>query len=79
MKNVLLSNWDAARILRTVLGAGLGVYAVATSEYILLAFALWLLLQGFLNISCCGTACESHNDKPKKHDLFRGQIKKYKP
>jgi uncharacterized membrane protein HdeD (DUF308 family) len=79
MKNILLNNWNAARILRTLLGAGLGVYAVATSEYILLALAVWLLLQGLLNISCCGTACGSQNDKPEKYDLFRGQIKKYKP
>jgi hypothetical protein len=79
MKNVLFDNWDAARIFRTVLGAGLGVYAVVTGEYILLAFAVWLLLQGLLNISCCGTACGSQNDKPEKHNLFRGQIKKYKP
>jgi uncharacterized membrane protein HdeD (DUF308 family) len=79
MKNFLSRNWDVARILRIVLGLGLGVSAVATSEYILLALAVWLLLQGILNISCCGTTCGLHDDKPDKHNLFRGQIKKYKP
>jgi uncharacterized membrane protein HdeD (DUF308 family) len=78
MKN-LLSNWDASRILRLVLGLGIGTYAVITAEYLLLILAGWLLLQGLLNISCCGTACSSQDTKTGNQGLYKDQIKEYKP
>jgi uncharacterized membrane protein HdeD (DUF308 family) len=78
MKN-LLKNWDVSRILRLVLGLGIGVYALITTEYLLLILAGWLLMQGVLNISCCGTTCASQGTKTDKRDLYKDQIKKYKP
>jgi hypothetical protein len=78
MKN-LLTNWDAARIIRLVLGLGIGIFAVAKAEYIFLAFAIWIFLQGLFNLSCCGTGCNTPSEKHEKHDLFKDQIKKYKP
>jgi uncharacterized membrane protein HdeD (DUF308 family) len=75
----LLKPWNTARTVRFVAGLGIGIFAVLNGEYFLLLLAAWLLLQGILNISCCGTACSPQDMKPDRQELYKGEIKEYQP
>ena len=73
-------NWGFARIVRLVVGIGIGIYAIYTSQYIYLMLAAVLLIQAAYNLSCCGaSACSSDSGTYKQNTLYKDQIKNYNP
>lgn len=75
----LLKNWDLMRIVRLLIGVGIAVYAISSKDYTFLLFAGLLLFQAIMNISCCGSkGCYTNKEKPEEN-IYRDQIKKYKP
>lgn len=74
-----LKNWDLMRIVRLLAGVGIAVYAISSKDYTFLLLAGLFLFQAIMNISCCGSGgCYTRKDKPKEN-IYRDQIKKYKP
>lgn len=76
--NNVLKNWNASRIIRLLLGVGIAIYAISVKEPLFLIVAGVFLLQGVLNISCCGTGrCST----PRRTSLqvYKDEIKEFKP
>ncbi|WP_255499238.1 hypothetical protein [Dysgonomonas sp. HDW5A] len=75
----LLKNWYLMRIVRLLAGVGIAVYAISSKDYTFLLLAGLFLFQAIMNISCCGSkGCYTNKEKPKEN-IYRDQIKKYKP
>lgn len=73
--NNLLKNWDAARLIRLVLGIGITIYAIISKDYIFLILSALLLLQAIFNISCCSTGACSTSSNTKQ--VYKNIIKPY--
>ncbi|WP_321436502.1 hypothetical protein [uncultured Bacteroides sp.] len=77
--NNILKNWDFSRIIKLIAGIGISIYAITEKEYSFLFLAGFLFLQAILNISCCGAGgCSSSTNNSQK-EVFKGEIKQYKP
>jgi len=77
--NNMLRNWDFSRIIRLIAGIGISIYAINSKEYSFLFLGGFFLLQAVLNMSCCGAGgCSSNTDNGQK-EVFKGEIKQYKP
>lgn len=74
----ILKKWDAARIIRLLLGVLIAIYSISTKDYMFLVLGGLLLFQAIMNISCCGSA-GSYTDNKYKENIYGDQIKKYKP
>lgn len=77
--NKLFKNWTISRYIRLIIGVAIGVYAVISGYYLLLAFAILFFFQAIANMSCCccGTGnCSSSNDSSKS--LYQDEIQEYK-
>ena len=77
MKRILMK-WDAARIIRLLLGVLIAIYSISTKDYMFLVLGGLLLFQAIMNISCCGSA-GCYTDNKYKENIYGDQIKKYKP
>ena len=75
----MLRNWDLARIIKLVAGIGIGIYAITSKEYSFLFLAGFFFLQSILNVSCCGAGGCSSNANNSEKEVFKGEIKQYKP
>lgn len=71
------SNWDAARIIRLVLGAAMGIGYFATSETLYLMGAIFLLTQAAFNIGCPGGACTTNTTDTTTEQKPTMTFKKY--
>lgn len=74
----ILKKWDAARIIRLLLGVLIAIYSISTKDYMFLVLGGLLLFQAIMNISCCGSG-ECYRDTKYKENIYGDQIKKYKP
>ena len=74
----ILKKWDAARIIRLLLGVLIAIYSISTKDYMFLVLGGLLLFQAIMNISCCGSG-ECYTDTKHKENIYGDQIKKYKP
>ena len=74
----ILKKWDAARIIRLLLGVLIAIYSISTKDYMFLVLGGLLLFQAIMNISCCGSA-RCYTDTKDKENIYGDQIKKYKP
>ena len=74
----ILKKWDAARIIRLLLGVLIAIYSISTKDYMFLVLGGLLLFQAIMNISCCGSG-ECDTDTKYKENIYGDQIKKYKP
>jgi hypothetical protein len=62
----LLTNWNAMRLLRLVLGIIVLVQGVNNTEVLYLVLGGILLLMALANVGCCGTTgCAVHTQKTK--------------
>lgn len=75
----LLKNWDMMRIIRLLLGLGVGGYAIAQKDYTFLLLAGFFLFQAIMNISCCGAQGCSTTKPKTKDNVYGDQIKEYNP
>mgnify|MGYP000513789549 CR=1 FL=1 len=77
MKNLLLKNWDFVRILRLLIGLGVGGYAAWAGDYFLAALGGLFIIQALFNLSCCGSGgCSVAS---QKKTLYQDVIKPYHP
>ncbi len=75
--NRIFHNWNISRITRIVFGIGLMILSFTSKENIIIIFGSLLLIQGILNLSCCGAGgCSLSNNKKQ---LYKDIIKPYKP
>lgn len=73
----VLKAWGTGRILRTLMGVALVVGGLLAAESLLVVLGAWLLLQGLLNISCCGSrACGVSGNRKA---LYQDDIEVYRP
>jgi len=79
MKNKLLKNWGATRIIRLVAGLGLIIFGLLSKGYIIAFLGTFFMFQALLNLSCCCgiDSCNSGTDKTKSN-LYEDQIEQYK-
>jgi len=77
--NNILKNWDFARIIKLIAGIGISLYAITEKEYSFMFLAGFLFLQAILNISCCGAGGCSSSINNNQKEVFKGEIKQYKP
>ena len=77
--NNLLKDWNTLRIVRLLSAIALGVYAIAAHETLFLILAGFFLLQALLNISCCGAGECSADSGTTPKNVYKDQIKPYKP
>lgn len=52
----LSSGWHLMRILRLAIGIAAGIEAIRSHDYVIGAFAAFLIYQGLTDTGCCGTA-----------------------
>lgn len=69
--------WDAARIIKMVLGMTLAFGYVSTGDNIYLFGALFLSVQAILNIGCPGGSCSTN--VPNNNDKQVMKFDKYEP
>ena len=69
--------WDAARIIKIVLGLALAFGYVSTGDNIYLFGALFLSVQAIFNIGCPGGSCSTN--VPKNNDKQVMKFDKYEP
>lgn len=63
----LLTNWNAMRLLRLVLGIGVLVQGLNNTEVLYLVLGGMLVLTALANVGCCGTtgcAVSTRKTKP---------------
>lgn len=73
----IVTGWSAGRIVKTLAGAALAVGGWLAGESFFVALGAWLLLQGVLNLSCCGSGgCGVQGDTKQ---LYKDDIKTYRP
>lgn len=77
--NKLLNDWNIGRIIRLLAGIGIGIYAVISKDYMFLLLGGLFLLQGVLNMSCCGGGSCLSSDSDNTKQVYKGEIKEYKP
>lgn len=77
MKNLLLKNWDFVRILRLLIGLGVGGYAAWAGDYFLATLGGLFIIQALFNLSCCGSG--GCSVAPEKKALYQDVIKPYHP
>lgn len=67
LKNKLLGGWGIMRLFRLGLGLSAAYFAVSDRDWMLGTLAAILLVQAFLNISCCGpNGCETGQAQTKR-------------
>ena len=69
--------WDAARIIKIVLGLALAFGYVSTGDNIYLFGALFLSVQAIFNIGCPGGSCSTN--VPRNNDKQVMKFDKYEP
>jgi hypothetical protein len=66
MRNILSSNWTAARIFRVVLGVAALSYGIYKQDSLMGWAGSMLVFMGLANAGCCGTnGCSVPNNKTK--------------
>jgi hypothetical protein len=50
----LLTNWNAGRILRIILGAGIAVQGIRENDVLFVLAGVVLLIMAVANAGCCG-------------------------
>ena len=72
-----MSDWNTSRIVRLTFGVGLMVLGFVFRENILVFIGVLLMLQGVLNLSCCGSGgCQLPGNSKQ---LYKDDIKMYRP
>ena len=73
----LFSGWTPDRFLRLALGIIIGIIYVLDGQAVYLLFAVFLLVQAFLNMGCrCATSnCATSSRKDKKTEYEFEKIK----
>lgn len=76
-KNILLTGWNFARLIRLGLSLVLLVQFFITGDSLLLFFGLFLLIQSLLNVGCCagGTCTPSVKEHDRKTEIIYEEIK----
>ena len=73
----LLTGWDFARIIRTILAVALGIAYFSTKEEMYLVGAIFLGVQAIFNIGCPGGACKTNIPQRKESEIIKTD--EYKP
>lgn len=68
MKELLFTNWHIARWIRVVFAFFLFAQAYVTQQWFFIAFGLFFLAQGILNLGCANSNCEIPKFKRKMHE-----------
>ena len=66
MKKLLFTNWHLMRYIRILLALYLFYNAYETREWFFIAFGLFFLIQGILNLGCSPNGCNVQYNK--KHE-----------
>jgi len=75
--NRIFRDWNLSRIMRLTLGIVFIVLGFISKEHLVIFFGILFLLQGMLNISCCGAGGCSLSENKKQ--MYKDIIKPYKP
>lgn len=51
--NVIMKNWDIARLIRLIIGAGFTFFGLYSSDYFTVMMGVLLVVLALLNWSCC--------------------------
>lgn len=73
----LFYGWNTARLIRLLIGVGLGIYAFIEGDYLFLLLGGVFIMQSLLNVSCCGAAGCSADKGGRREEAYKGQIKRY--
>lgn len=57
--NMMMRNWDAARLIRLVIGAGFALFGLYSSDYFTVMMGVLLAMLALLNWSCCAGGCNT--------------------
>lgn len=71
------ATWDAARIIKMILGIALAFGYISTGDNIYLFGALFLSVQAILNIGCPGGACSTNVSQNTEKQVMK--FDKYEP
>jgi hypothetical protein len=65
------SEWDFARIVRTILTIVLTIAYFSTKEEMYLVGAIFLGVQAIFNIGCAGNACQTNIPQRKESEIIK--------
>ncbi len=75
--NKYFKQFNAIRLVRLIMGASLAIAAYFSGHYIFIGIGVWFVIQGLLNLSCCGTTQCSTNETTQ-NTVYKDNIKDYK-
>jgi uncharacterized membrane protein len=76
-KNRIFREWSISRMMRLGFGIGLIVVGIIWKGQLMTFLGVIFLLQGILNLSCCGAGGCSLSGNEKQ--FYKDAIKPYKP
>lgn len=71
MKDNILKNWNAWRIIRLILSIVFFVAGITNADYFLVAGGIFILFQAVFNTGCCATGNCSDGSCEVKYEKVR--------